>query len=649
MTSGNKLWSIAPPIHVTDHMTVTSSKVLQLSGKQQVGENSYFLIDQLRMEKDRKQMARRILNFTLEIIYLITGEDYIVVKRIPEEGAGWSRKQNHVRTSPPHSLIHEGNCYHDILVLTNKITELLTGEVPIRCQDVSIYFSVEEWDYIEGHKDLYEDMFLENYLYTDKSIKEETPETSSRAYEEDYTEEHENVSQGSQVANLNIIKIEDVTLEEETFMDCVSSHECKEEKVTIEGGCTTDVLETPHHTVKCNNVSKDNGEDQSTLLLTTIPSVHNSRGRYADPAGHKEPSGHRSQKVGHGTGDKGGKIFTCSECGKSFKRKSILTMHAKIHRDERPFSCSECGRGFRKKSNLSKHEIIHRDERPFPCSECPKSFRQKSDLLIHRKRHTGEKPHSCSECGKCFARKSCLVEHQRTHTGEKPFSCPECGKSFRHRSAAINHQAIHTGEKPFTCLECGKCFTRKSYLLEHHVTHKREKPFSCSECGKCFTRKSSLYEHQRIHTGETPYSCSDCEQCFSLKYDLLKHHLVHTGEKPFSCSECRKWFSKKSDLLKHQRTHTGEKPFSCSECEKLFSHKSDLVKHQRTHTGEKPYLCSECGKCFRMKADLVKHRVIHTGEKPFSCSQCGKCYNHRSTLAQHKKRSHFNVQGGAEI
>ncbi|KAG8539090.1 hypothetical protein GDO81_021473 [Engystomops pustulosus] len=69
----------------------------------------------------------------------------------------------------------------------------------------------------------------------DKSIKEETPETSSRAYEEDYTEENENVSQGSQVANLNIIKIEDVTLEEETFMDCVSSHECKEEKVTTEG------------------------------------------------------------------------------------------------------------------------------------------------------------------------------------------------------------------------------------------------------------------------------------------------------------------------------------------------------------------------------------------------------------------------------
>ncbi|KAG8541122.1 hypothetical protein GDO81_029671 [Engystomops pustulosus] len=59
-------------------------------------------------------------------------------------------------------------------------------------------------------------------------------------------------------------------------------------------------METPHHTVKCNNVSKDNGEDHPTLLLPTIPSVHNSRGRYADPAGHKEPSGHQSQKVGHG-------------------------------------------------------------------------------------------------------------------------------------------------------------------------------------------------------------------------------------------------------------------------------------------------------------------------------------------------------------
>ncbi|PIO14942.1 hypothetical protein AB205_0105030 [Aquarana catesbeiana] len=101
----------------------------------------------MRMEEDRSHMTEKILNFTLEIIYLLTGEssDYMTI------------------TVPPCcSLKPERHNMEKILEVTKKMMELLTGEVPIRCQDVTVYFSMEEWEYLEGHKDLYKDVMMDN-------------------------------------------------------------------------------------------------------------------------------------------------------------------------------------------------------------------------------------------------------------------------------------------------------------------------------------------------------------------------------------------------------------------------------------------------------------------------------------------------------
>ncbi|XP_066443138.1 oocyte zinc finger protein XlCOF7.1-like [Eleutherodactylus coqui] len=540
---------------------------------------SLFLNDPQRMEKGRRHIAESILNLTLEIIYLLTGEGYTLMK-ITDEDDIWSRTQIPILASPPHLLKNERSHSQKILELANKIIELLTGEVPIRCQDVTVYFSMEEWEYLQRHMHLYEDVMEDHQTFTSLqgSSMKTMPERLTTILTQNCPEEYCHAAEDFEAEYLTDVKDEVMSNEEEILE--VVIQQCKEEEIptSISKDDRTENLEG-RLLVAADYTVEYNATYGANTITTNIPSALHSRDLSTDPSDHKEPPSAQSlddrQVTGH----------IADHCTKILQGH-LLSTGCEVEYNKIILDNIQDNSG--KSSNTSCIPPVHpsRDLSTDPSHHKEPSAAQSQN----EKQVTGQiegKMFTCSECGKHFIKKLSFYAHRRNHRNGKQFSCSECGKRFNHKSDLTRHQRIHTGEKPYSCSECGKCFTVKSHLVDHRKIHTGEKPFACLECGTCFARKSNLLRHQKIHTGLKPFSCSECGKYFNTKSHLVDHQRIHTGEKPFPCPDCGKCFTLKAHLMGHRRTHTEEaKIFSCPEYGNCFSQELAVVKHQKFHSAE---------------------------------------------------------------
>ncbi|XP_018095554.2 oocyte zinc finger protein XlCOF7.1-like [Xenopus laevis] len=520
----------------------------------------------------------------------------------------------------------------------SNIIQLLTGEVAIRTHDVSIYFSLDEWDYIKGNKDLYREGikeepqklrpmdiqntgFLCNYMR--HQLQRYTKNKRSL-----YCEHAASDNNGSTVPKTNPSK----TVAEGAVV-------CGDRNTT-NPDISPPKQPPKENCIKSGSPASKGGSHAVECGLKSLPEQVQGR--------------HRSNPlIICSLTDSTSPDYISNDIKPDFLCKKrirldngIKTLTEKIHTTDA--STSAFGRsldsGF-PVSSLSraiKEEPVSWEERSHSgCSMNPLTeqiektntftpimgYSFKNSLSANYYLNGMKEEVTSFEGG---TRSICSINPLADQIQRNKISAPVMGCGLNNRASALQpHVYSKKLKSNATCLSplntpllqvmycCAVCHARfASYkdLVSHLITHTEEKTISCSICGKSFKRHAEYIRHQKIHTGEKPFICSECGKCFKQRSELNLHRRGHTGEKPFSCSECGKCFKRRSIVVEHQRIHTGEKPFTCSECGKCFTQRSHLIVHRRTHTGKKPFSCSVCGKCFTRHSQLILHLRTHTGD-----------------------------------
>ncbi|XP_069549458.1 uncharacterized protein [Brachyistius frenatus] len=231
------------------------------------------------------------------------------------------------------------------------------------------------------------------------------------------------------------------------------------------------------------------------------------------------------------------KGHTCPHCPCVYRDESSLNMHLlSVHKTGPPYLDKLPAQPAKQAPPLSSDNVQGKWKsegisiKSYKCSECSKTFRHRSVLELHMRIHSKDKPYQCKVCGKGFRFSSYLQQHLIIHTGKKPYKCPDCGKDFAFLQNMRTHQKLHQ-EKPFRCTSCRKGYSDETQLQHHMLSHNGDKPHKCDLCDKSFGLAYLLRDHMNTHTGERPHRCDECHKTFSWFSSLLVHQKIHARKR----------------------------------------------------------------------------------------------------------------------
>lgn len=142
-----------------------------------------------------------------------------------------------------------------------------------------------------------------------------------------------------------------------------------------------------------------------------------------------------------------------------FKKYGILSITVKLPKvqstqKQTTFDCELCEKKLSNKYTFKEHMNTHIGEKIFTCQTCSKTFRTKTMLIVHIRIH-GRKLFKCEKCAKVFNNKFCLKRHTRTHSDLRPYKCNVCSKRVKTSAILSHHMRMHSETKIF--IECSVC------------------------------------------------------------------------------------------------------------------------------------------------------------------------------------------------
>lgn len=328
------------------------------------------------------------------------------------------------------------------------------------------------------------------------------------------------------------------------------------------------------------------------------------------------------------------KPFLCTQCTKTFVRRSDLRKHTFVHAGIRLFSCDICKKSFTRNTNLTKHKRTHSEKsKTWKCTICPKAFYNNSELSRHVEIHMERRTFSCTQCNQVFARRDQLEIHQKTHFEVKAIlQIDTVQQTFNHtlsQQPLFNQSlevAVQHSSAPMNFYTESSAFSGDPSIggQVQEIQPKKEYPIM----NQLLTGINHM--NQSLPPSIKSFVCGICSNPFYKKKELDRHVMsVHTNIKQFNCDTCPKTFNRRDKLLRHKKTHLSiTSVFNCSLCPAVFIRQHLLENHMKTH---------QMGNGENIESFLASLQPIESGNNGFTSMPADPLQNMMDEVAHPKK------------